>query len=652
MKTLSGVAAVAVVAWIAARGDAQEAAKPAAPVIALDSLDLEFVDQEWGTAHAGSSVEGHPLTIAGKVYAHGVGTHATSELHVELGGAALSFTADVGVDDEPCHGIGTVAFSVLVDGREAARTGVLRKGDAAHHLEVGLGGARALVLIVEDGGDGINFDHADWGDAKIAMAPGATTLPRTVRADETPAEICMEVDRAPHVNQPRIVGATPGKPFLFRIPASGAAPLALAVEGLPEGLALDAASGVIRGVLDAPGRFDVQVTATNVLGRETRTVTIVGAPAAVALTPPMGWNSWNCWALAVDDAKVRAAADAFVKEGLAAHGYAYVNIDDGWEKGRGADGRILANEKFPDMPALAGFIHAKGLKFGIYSSPGPKTCAGYEGSWQHEQDDADVWAEWGVDYLKYDWCSYGELAPHPDHAALLEPYALMGKALRSTPRDVVFSLCQYGMGKVWEWGRDVDGNCWRTTGDIGDSWTSLAGIGFAQIDIAAHGGPGRWNDPDMLVVGQVGWGPTLHPTRLSRHEQITQLTIWSMVAAPLLLGCDLARLDDFTRALVTNDDVLAVDQDRLGAPARLVSRSGPAEVWARPLADGTLAVALFNRARAPCAVEAGWQELGLSGPQPVRDCWRRRSQGERAGAIRVELARHGAALLRIGAIRE
>lgn len=650
MRAALGVAAVAL---LSARGGAQEAAKPAAgPEIALDSLDLEYVDQEWGTAHAGSSVDGHPLSIGGKAYPHGVGTHATSEMHVDLGGQALTFTAEVGVDDDPCHGVGTVVFVVLVDGREAARTGVLKKGDAAKRLEVDLRGAKELVLVVEDGGDGINFDHADWADAKIKVASGATRLPRTIGGDETPAAICMEVDPAPHVNHPRIVGATPGKPFLFRIPASGAAPLQFSVEGLPAGLALDAKSGVISGSLASEGRFEVKVTAVNSLGRETRTLTIVGGPEAVALTPPMGWNSWNCWALAIDDAKVRAAADAFVASGLAAHGYAYVNIDDGWEKGRAPDGRILTNEKFPDMKALAGYVHSKGIKFGIYSSPGPKTCAGYEGSFQHEQQDADAWAEWGVDYLKYDWCSYGEIAPKPDHAALVKPYALMGKALRATPRDFVFSLCQYGMGKVWEWGRDVDGNCWRTTGDIGDRWSSMAGIGFQQIDIAKGVGPGRWNDPDMLVVGQVGWGPSLHPTRLSKNEQITHLTIWSMVAAPLLLGCDLARLDDFTRALVTNDDVLAVDQDRLGAAPRLVARTGETEVWARPLADGTLAVALFNRSRAACAVAASWKELGLSAPQPVRDCWLRRDLGERADAIRVELPRHGAALVRIGPIRE
>jgi alpha-galactosidase len=649
----------------AARGVAQEGGKPAAPpqkpevVVSLDSLDLASVDQSWGSAHAGTSVEGHPITIAGKVYAHGVGTHATSEMHVQLGGAAASFTADVGVDDEPCGGVGTVVFSVLVDGKELARTPVVKKGEPARHLEVDLTGARELTLVVEDGGDNINFDHADWAAAAIRMAPGAKTLPTTLRVDEVPLEICTKVDPAPHVNHPRIIGSTPGKPFLFRIPASGAAPLTFSAAGLPAGLALDAASGVISGTLASDARTDVKVTAANAQGRETRTLTIVGGPAAVALTPPMGWNSWNCWALAVDDAKVRAAADAFVNSGLAAHGYAFVNIDDGWEQGRGKDGRILANQNFPHMKGLADYVHAKGLKLGIYSSPGPRTCGGYEGSWQHEQDDADRWADWGVDYLKYDWCSYGDLAPNPDHAALVKPYALMQMWLRAAPRDVVFSLCQYGMGKVWEWGRDVDGNCWRTTGDIGDSWGSMAGIGFAQIEIASHGGPGHWNDPDMLVVGQVGWGPTLHPTHLTRNEQITHITLWSMLAAPLLLGCDLRQLDEFTLALITNDDVLAVDQDRLGKAAHLIANAAqPAAkaaqtvVWARPLADGTTAVALFNRSRAPAAVTVTWQELGMSGPQPVRDCWLRRDLGPQADALRVELPRHGAALLRVGKIGE
>lgn len=626
-----------------------------APVLAqasvrLESLDLAGFEQDWGNARAARSVDGHPLRIGTVDFVAGVGTHANGEVAIDLGGAATTFSAEVGVDAE-VGARGSVVFVVLVDGAERFRSAVRRGGDAPVPVRVGLAGAKTLTLAVEDGGDGIDYDHADWADAAITLAPGATAAAVHVAVVEDAAmPIAMGHDDHPHVNHPRRTGASPHKPFLFRIPASGRPPLRFEVAGLPPGVSLDAANGVLRGELQGDGEWPVSVKVANELGEETRTLTIVGRPGAIALTPPLGWNSWNCWALAIDDGKVRAAADAFVATGLAAHGFAYVNIDDGWEKDRDAQGRIRTNERFPDMPALSHYVHERGLKLGIYSSPGPKTCGGYEGSWQHEVSDARTWADWGIDYLKYDWCSYGDLAPKPDLAALQKPYAVMRDALRSGPRDVVYSLCQYGMGDVWTWGKDVDGNCWRTTGDITDSWSSMAGIGFAHTERSPHAGPGRWNDPDMLVVGRVGWGPSLHPSRLTHNEQITHVTLWAMLAAPLLIGCDLGTLDDFTLALLTNDDVLAIDQDPLGRAARRLGPAGATEVWTRPLLDGSTAVALCNRSRQPATVKVAWRDLGRSGPQPVRDCWQRRDEGNVPEGYEAIVPRHGAVLLRVGAI--
>lgn len=619
-------------------------------VVHLPSLDLAAFDQEWGQARADRSVDNHALTIAGATFPRGVGTHANSEVDIALGGNAERFTASVGVDDEIGTSPGSVVFVVRVDGVEKLRTRVLRAGDAAVPVQVDLTGAKTLTLQVEDGGDNINYDHADWAMAEITLKSGAAGSVHTVRADEQPMPIASIRDDRPHINYPRITGASPSKPFLFRIPASGVAPLRFEATGLPHGIALDAERGILTGALPGDGRWQVEVTVSNALGKDTRTLTLVGAPNALLLTPPLGWNSWNCWALAVDDPKVRAAADAFVKSGLAAHGYSYVNIDDGWEKGRAADGRIETNERFPDMHALADYVHQQGLKIGIYSSPGPTTCGGYTGSYQHEHQDAQSYAAWGIDYLKYDWCSYGQIAPRPDHPALLKPYEIMRDALRSSSRDIAYSLCQYGMGKVWEWGHQVDGNCWRTTGDITDSWSSMAGIGFAQSDMSKHAGPGRWNDPDMLVVGRVGWGPNLHPTKLTHNEQITHMTLWSMLAAPLLIGCDLEHLDSFTLDLLTNDDVLAISQDPLGRAAERLRTSGSTEVWTRPLADGTTAVALFNRSRQATMVDVAWKDIGRHGLQPVRDCWQRRDLGEVADGYVAQLPRHGALLLRVGKI--
>jgi len=221
----------------------------------------------------------------------------------------------------------------------------------------------------------------------------------------------------------------------------------------------------------------------------------------LARTPPMGWNSWNHFAEKVDDRGVRQAADAMVSSGMAAAGYTYINIDDTWEAGRDAQGNILANLKFPDMKALADYVHSKGLKLGIYSSPGPLTCGGYAGSYLHEEQDARTYAAWGVDYLKYDWCSAGRIYTDADLRAI---YQKMGAALASSGRPIVFSLCEYGTADVWTWGPKVGGNLWRTTGDISDNWKSMSKIGFDQGRLAPFAGPGHWNDPDMLEVGNGG----------------------------------------------------------------------------------------------------------------------------------------------------
>jgi len=499
---------------------------------------------------------------------------------------------------------------------------------------------------------------------------------------------------APLINGPRVIGATPGKPFLFLIPATGDQPLSFSAKNLPAGLSLDPKTGIITGSAPKEGSYQVELVVSNKLGEARRNLRIIAGPGKLAQTPPLGWNSWNVWGLQVNDKRVKQAADAMVSSGLAAHGYQYINIDDGWEKGhavvdvpgsnllmlhnlmpdreagRAKDGSILTNRRFPDMKALAGYIHSRGLKFGIYSTPGPWTCGGYEGSYRHEKQDAQTWADWGVDYLKYDYCSYGNILPGATFKYRLErnlgkydwidlipgstlddyqrPYREMGKILASINRDIVFSVCNGGMQKVWEWGREVGGNLWRTTIDIQDSWESISRIGFRQPEIAEFGGPGHWNDPDMLVVGMVGWGPLQHQTRLTRPEQVTHITIWAMEAAPLLIGCDMTKLDQFTIDLLTNDDVLDVDQDPLGKAATGKVKTGEYEIWTRPLFDGTMAMAMFNKTKNPLEVSANWSELGIQGSQPVRDLWRRKDLGDSPGAFKAMIAPHGAVLVKIG----
>ena len=453
---------------------------------------------------------------------------------------------------------------------------------------------------------------------------------------------------APAIHGPRAVGTTPGRPFIFLIPATGKGPLSFSAKNLPEGLALDAKTGIISGAVAKEGNYSIDLTVAGAEGKSARKLTIVAGKGKLAQTPPMGWNSWNAWGLSVSADKVKAAADAMVSSGLAAHGFQYINIDDGWEKDRDKEGYIRPNEKFPDMKGLSDYVHSKGLRLGIYSSPGPRTCGGFEGSLGHEKQDAEMYAKWGIDYLKYDWCSYREVKKGYDLESYQKPYREMHEYLEATGRDIVYSLCQYGMKDVWKWGPEVGGNLWRTTGDIIDLWFRMAGIGFQQGKIAEFAGPGHWNDPDMLVVGKVGWGPALHNSHLNKTEQLTHITLWSMLAAPLLIGCDMANLDAFTIALLTNDEVLDVDQDPLGKEAIRVASSGKLEVWARPLWDGTKAVALFNRTNKSAEVTVEWKDLGISGSQPVRDLWQHKDLGSFDGSFKAGVAPHGAVMLKIG----
>jgi len=356
----------------------------------------------------------------------------------------------------------------------------------------------------------------------------------------------------------------------------------------------------------------------------------------LARTPPMGWNSWNHFAERVDDAVVRRAADAMVSSGMAAAGYVYVNIDDTWETGRDAQGNIVPNRKFPDMKALADYVHSKGLKLGIYSSPGPVTCGGYEGSYGHEEQDARTYASWGIDYLKYDWCSAGRIYKQTELRAV---YQKMGEALGRCGRPIVFSLCEYGMVDVWAWGPKVGGNLWRTTGDISDNWKSMAEIGFNQGRLAPYAGPGHWNDPDMLEVGNGG---------MTVEECRTHFSLWCLLAAPLMAGNDLSAMSAETREILTNREVIAVDQDALGREATRVSSDHGVEVWSRPLADGGRAVGLFNRNAEEAQSGFPWSAVGLAGaPAKVRDLWRHADVAAEADGYHGPVPAHGVVLLRL-----
>ncbi len=472
-------------------------------------------------------------------------------------------------------------------------------------------------------------------------------------SEETPYILTPPVPLKPRINGAKVYGERPGKPFLYLLAVSGARPMKFQAENLPDGLSLNENSGIITGKVNRKGEYTVKLTAKNKYGKAQSDLKIIIGDQ-IALTPPMGWNSWNCWGLSVDQAKVFSSAKEFINKKLSQHGWTYVNIDDGWEiKGdskdpkRDSDGNIIVNEKFGSMKALGDSIHSLGLKFGIYSSPGPLTCGGYTASYQHELKDAQSYASWGIDYLKYDWCSYDNIAKDHSLPELKKPYFVMREALNKVDRDIVFSLCQYGMGDVWKWGAEVGGNLWRTTGDITEWWQSLSEIGFNQVENAKYAGPGHWNDPDMLIVGWVGWGPSLHPTRLAPDEQYTHISLWSLLSAPLLLGCDLERLDAFTLNLLTNDEVIALDQDALGKQAVPVIKRDSIQVWKKNLSDGNIAIGIFNLNNKSKKFALNLKEIGVTETSLIRDLWRQKNLGEFKDNFAADVPSHGVVLVKI-----
>ncbi|MEX2316730.1 MAG: NPCBM/NEW2 domain-containing protein [Pirellulales bacterium] len=656
----------------------------------LSSLDLTHVkvtDKTQPTID--KTIDGKPLAINGKTFERGVCFHGDTLIYVNLDGGAERFTAVAGVDDEIApvppdtsgrqgggrrgggqgRGRGPAPMSVRFigeDGKVLSQTANLRRGADGVPIDVDTRGVKLLAIIISSGNaTPVPANRVDLVDAKFEVI-GNLKRPRVVPIPGDAREVLTpKAGREPKINGPGLTGVSARRPVLYRIPATGARPITFSATGLPAGLTLDSATGIISGEIRQKGTYPVVFTAKNSSGQASREFKFV-AEGTLALTPPLGWNSWNARGRRVTDELIRQTADAFVDKGLADHGWTYICIDDGWERTnregdelnegptRDENGRFITNKKFPDMKALGDYIHSKGLKYGIYSSPGPTTCQGLEASQGHEELDVAQWCEWGVDYLKYDWCSYR--ATEEGVAGAQAPYRLMRSVLDKAPRDIVYSICQYGNQNVWEWGNnsDIRGNLWRTTRDIRDTWWQTRDIGFnprwSQIDIAQYGGPGHWNDVDMLVVGVVGWSyEPLHETKLSPAEQYSHISLWVLHAAPLILGCHLHEADDFTVNLLTNDEVLAVNQDPLGRGAKAVyaSDNGNLQVWSRPLADGSKAVGLFNLDEVPLKVTAEWSDIGVSGRQMVRDLWRQRDLGPHNGEFSAEIPRHGCVLVKI-----
>jgi alpha-galactosidase len=473
----------------------------------------------------------------------------------------------------------------------------------------------------------------------------------------------------PRINGPLVYGCRPGNPFLYRIPCQGARPVTFSVAGLPSRLELDPETGIIKGITPEKGEYKLSIVAENEFGKDRRDLTIV-AGDKLAITPPMGYNHWYAHYDRITDKLMQEAADIMVSSGMADVGYQYVNIDDCWMNAtenndparvgplRDEQGNILPNSHFPDMKALTGYIHAKGLKTGIYTSPGPLTCGGFCGSYGYEEQDARQFAEWGFDFLKYDWCSYGDIAAteNPGQKTLppeayKKPYIKMGEILKRQNRDIVFNLCQYGMGEVWKWGGEVGGNCWRTAGDLGFELDRIFEVALRNSEHREYSKPGEWNDPDYIQIGWIGNAREMGVPRMvsmPASMQYAYMSLWSLMASPLIYSGDMSRLDKFTLNVLCNPEIIEVNQDPLGESGLVINRTEEQFVMIKKLSDKTFAVGLFNRGQNQADVCIDFSELGIEGKPRVRDLWRQKDLGRYTQQFTARVPAMGVIMVKIG----
>lgn len=478
----------------------------------------------------------------------------------------------------------------------------------------------------------------------------------------------------PRINGAKVFGARPGSKFLYRVPCTGERPMKFSASGLPKGLSIDPEKGLITGVVKKPGEYPVEITASNSKGTTTRLLTIkIGDE--VALTPPLGWSSWNCWGLLIDEGLVRETAASMVDNDLINYGWSYVNIDDGWQGLRGGKHNAIQPnpEKFTDMKKLADELHSEGMRLGIYSAPWVGTYAGFIGSYSDNPEgryewtvrdslpslqeawparyynwrngkhsfvanDVKQWEDWGIDYLKYDWT--------PNQLYYVKE---MIDALRSTDRDILFGMSNAAhWGDAPQWARCP--NCYRTTGDIRDTWGNMSRIGFQQQDKwAPFNVPGHWADADMMVIGVVGWDGELHHSRLTPDEQYTHVSLWTILASPMFLGCDMQQLDDFTLSLLRNNEIIEVHQDELGYQGFPFFKDNRSVVYAKPLVDGSMAVGLFNYGDTPLDMVISPSDFGIRGQQKIRDLWRQKDVWEKEAKEKftANVAPHGVVMIKI-----
>lgn len=643
----------------------------------LDDLPIQTFSEGLRPVEAKASYAKDTIRIQGQRFLRGIGGQSPMILAFYINKKAARFTALIGLDDSGNKDI-PLSFYVVADHKVLFERLNMKHGDAPVTVDVDLRGVERFGLLVTDriGGSNNKRTYANWANAKLDMLDDSK--PGYIPNEDEKYILTPAPGKKPRINSAKIFGATPGNPFLYTIAATGSKPIKFSAAGLPEGLTLATQTGIISGSVKTRGTYPVVLTAKNKHGKATQKL-LIKIGDTIALTPPIGWNGWNAWEQKIDREKVIASAEAMVSKGLRDHGWSYVNIDDAWQGIRtGPDTALQANEKFPDIKGMIDYIHFLGLKAGLYSTPYIASYAGYVGAsskypaggetaalfkgnrpaysgigkYRFETNDAKQMAAWGVDFLKYDW-----------RIDVLSAEG-MSQALKKSGRDVVFSLSNNApFDKVKDWNRTS--NMYRTGPDIKDSWNSLYHTSFTLDRWAPFSGPGHWMDPDMMILGDVSIGPVLHPTRLTPDEQYSHVSIFSLLAAPMLIGCPIEHLDDFTLNLLTNDEVMAINQDPLGKTGRLVLEEDDVQVWLKPLEDGSFAVGLFNIGGYGKSPESYFRwgnepekiftlyldKIGLNGRYVMRDIWRQKDVVESSGSFQTNIAHHGVLLVKFTPIK-
>lgn len=640
-------------------------------IVWLDDLPIQTFSEGIRPVSSKTNYSHDTLKVNGVAYFRGVGAQSISVLSFFLDGHATRFKASVAPDDKGNKDIG-VRFYVVADRKVLFETKPMHIGDAPIEVNTDLTGVRQLGLLIVDsvGGVANKRTYANWLEANLEMKDGF--MPGHLPVTDARYLLTPPAKQTPAIHSPKLFGATPGNPVFYTIAATGKRPMQFSALNLPKGLSLSAETGIITGQIQQKGSYFITLGAKNALGSAQQKIEIrIGD--TIALTPPIGWNGWNSWEAKITREKVIASADAMVSKGLRNHGWSYINIDDSWQGIRtGPDTALQPNEKFPDMKGLVTYIHSLGLKAGIYSTPYISSYGMYVGgssafpaggerresflknkptrmgTYFFEKNDAKQWADWGFDFLKYDW------------RIDVTSTEKMAKALKTSGRDIVFSLSNNApFEKVNDWARLSQ--MYRTGPDIKDSWTSLFTNVFSLDKWAPYSGHGHWADPDMMIVGDVSIGPVMHPTRLTPDEQYSHIAIYSLQAAPMLIGCPIESLDSFTLNLLTNDEVLEVNQDTLGRAGRLVLQEEGVQTWLRPLADGSYALGLFNIDGYGTTPDSYFRwgnekaknyrlnlkKIGIKGKWKIRDIWRQANKGVADGFIQASIRHHGVAFFRL-----